>query len=75
MTEVGIDDFSMKDLIRPEGPRLKLILSAIINFAKFREEQLGVFEEMSRRSEELVEQRDKLAARQSELSGKIQYFK
>lgn len=75
MGEVGIDDFSLKDLIRPEGPRLRIILSAMINFAKFREEQLGVFEEMSRRSEELVEQRDKMLARQAELSGKIQYFK
>ncbi len=75
MGEVGIDDFSLKDLIRPEGPRLRIILSAMINFAKFREEQLGVFEEMSRRSEELVEQRDKMVARQAELSGKIQDFK
>lgn len=75
MTEVGIDDFSLKDLIRPEGPRLRLHLSAIINFTKFREEQLAVFEDFSRRSEELVEQRNKLAAREAELSGKITYFK
>ena len=34
MIEVGIEDFGFKDLIRPEGPRLRIILSAIINFAK-----------------------------------------
>lgn len=75
MVEVGIEDFSLKDLIRPEAPRLKLILSAVINFAKFREEQLGVFEEFSKKSDELVEQRNKLVSRESELSGKINYFK
>lgn len=75
MVEVGIDDFSFKDLIRPEGPRLRIILSAVINFAKFREEQLGVFEDFNRKSDELVEQRNKLAAREAELTGKINYFK
>ncbi len=75
MVEVGIDDFSLKDLIRPEGPRLRIILSAVINFAKFREEQLAVFEDFSKKAEELVEQRNKLAARDSELGGKISYFK
>jgi len=75
MLEVGIDDFSLKDLIRPEAPRLRIILSAIINFAKFREEQLGVFEDFNKKSDELVEQRNKLASRENELSGKINYFK
>jgi len=40
---VGINDFSLRDVIKPEGPRFKLILSGIINFAKFREEQLALF--------------------------------
>lgn len=75
MNVVGVDDFSLKDIIRPETPRLKLVLSAIINFAKFREEQLTVFEEFNRKSDGLVEQRNKLAARENELNGKINYFK
>lgn len=44
MTEVGIDDFSIRDLIKPEAGRVKKILSAVINFAKFREERMPVFE-------------------------------
>ena len=75
MIEVGIEDFGFKDLIRPEGPRLRIILSAIINFAKFREEQLSVFEDFNRKSDELVEQRNKFASRETELSGKINYFR
>jgi len=75
MVEVGIDDFSLKDIIRPEAPRLKVVLSALINFAKFREEQLSVFEDFSRKSEELIEQRSKYTSREAELIAKITYFK
>lgn len=71
MIEVGIEDFSLRDLIRPEYPRLRIILSAIINFAKFREEQLAVFEELSRRSEDAVEQKAKLSKRREELLARI----
>jgi kinetochore protein Nuf2 len=44
MNAVGILDFSIRDLIKPDPLRLKLILSATINFVKFREEQSAVFE-------------------------------
>jgi kinetochore protein Nuf2 len=48
MNSVGIQDFNMKDLMRPEPPRVRRILSAIINFAKFREEHLTEFEKHAR---------------------------
>lgn len=47
MEGVGIDDFTLKDVIKPEPHRLKMIFSGMINFAKFREEQLVLFEEFS----------------------------
>ena len=50
MTNVGIPDFSIRDLIKPDALRVKKILSAIINFAKFREEQLPVFDKHTERS-------------------------
>lgn len=75
MLEVGIEDFSLRDLIKPEYPRLRIILSAIINFAKFREEQLAVFEELSQRSEDALEQRAKLGKRQEELLARIASIK
>jgi len=71
MSEVGIEDFSLRDLIRPEAGRFRLILSAVINFAKFREEQLSVFEEFSRRADEALEQRQKLGKRQDELKSRV----
>ena len=48
MISVGIQDFSMKDLMRPEPLRVRRILSATINFAKFREEHLNEFEKHTR---------------------------
>ena len=50
MTQVGISDFSIRDLIKPDAQRVKNIFSAIINFAKFREEQLPVFDKHTERS-------------------------
>ncbi|KAJ3038898.1 kinetochore-associated Ndc80 complex subunit nuf2 [Rhizophlyctis rosea] len=50
INEVGVEDFSMIDILRPEGPRLRRILSAIINFVKFREERMQVFEMLTQKS-------------------------
>lgn len=75
MIEVGVEDFSLRDLIRPEGTRLRLILSAVINFAKFREEQLAVFEEFSRKSDEIVEERARLGQKKADLVKKIEMIK
>ncbi len=38
----GVRDFSMRDLAKPDPVRLRKHLSAVINFAKFREEKLQV---------------------------------
>jgi kinetochore protein Nuf2 len=57
MSCVGIDDFSLKDVLKPESSRIKMIFSGIINFAKFREQQLIFFEESSLHAEELSNRR------------------
>jgi hypothetical protein len=41
MQTIGIHDFSMTDVQKPEPLRLKRILSALINFARFREARIG----------------------------------
>ena len=41
----GLEDFSLKDVFKPEYGRTRRNLSAIINFAKFREERLIEYEE------------------------------
>lgn len=36
MSDIGINDFSIMDIIKPEPERTRRILSALINFARFR---------------------------------------
>lgn len=43
----GIYDFSLKDLQAPTPKRLRWQLSAIINLAKFREDQLLVYADLN----------------------------
>lgn len=50
MTDIYFPDFSFRDVIRPEGRRFKYILSSLINFAKFREDQLAVFEQFTHKT-------------------------
>ena len=50
MEAVGIDDFSLRDIISPTGARFRMILSGVINFAKFREEQVAVVEGLTIKS-------------------------
>lgn len=47
METCGYYDFSWRDLHIPDPKRLRLQLSAILNLAKFREEQLKVYAELS----------------------------
>lgn len=54
MSASGLQDFSLvKDLYKPEATRLRRNLSAIINFAKFREEKLSLFTELQDQSDNL----------------------
>jgi hypothetical protein len=39
-----VPDFNLKDLIKPEYARTRRNISAVINFAKFREDKVATFE-------------------------------
>ncbi len=52
---------AIQDLWKPEGPRLRRILSGIINFAKFREEKLGPYLELQEQLEAIFEDQQKLS--------------
>lgn len=66
-------DFSLKDLHKPDAQKLRRNLSAIINFAKYREEKLIAYTELQEKHEHLVSERHRLAkeneALQAELAG------
>ena len=56
----GVYDFSLRDVYKPTVDRTKRNLSAIINFAKFREEKLATQFELQERSDDLLERKLKL---------------
>jgi kinetochore protein Nuf2 len=45
MMSVGVHDFQMSDINKPESKRMVRYLSAIINFLKFRSERRAKFDE------------------------------
>lgn len=47
LSTCGYTDFSWRDLYAPTSKRLRHQLSAIINLAKFREEQIKVYGELN----------------------------
>ncbi|KAJ3092285.1 kinetochore-associated Ndc80 complex subunit nuf2 [Quaeritorhiza haematococci] len=71
MTEVGVDAFSLRDVIKPEPGPLRRILSAVINFAKFREERMVFFEQCTQKTEEINERKHVLEQQNQDLAEKV----
>ncbi|ORY79910.1 Nuf2 family-domain-containing protein [Protomyces lactucae-debilis] len=72
MKEVGYHQFALQDLIKPEPKRVLQNLSAIINFAKFREERLGVYEQYTAKASELWEDHEQILADNKELIDSVE---
>ncbi|RLN90561.1 hypothetical protein BBJ28_00022316 [Nothophytophthora sp. Chile5] len=72
----GVDDFGLQDLLAPSPKRVRRQLSALINFAKFREERLAAFSELTGRTDALLQRKTTLqeqnAALQRELDALLQ---
>lgn len=60
MHSSGVNDFTMKDLHKPESSRVIRHLSAIINFAKFREEKNLAFQEYQDNSDSIIERKQEV---------------
>jgi hypothetical protein len=50
MADIGVPEFTLIDWLKPESKRLVVILSGIINFARFRDVNLSVFDELTQRA-------------------------
>lgn len=75
MLDIGIDDFSMRDLLKPEPRRVRRCFSAVINFAKFREEKMMLFETCTRKAEEALVTREQLELNNHSLNEKLNAIK
>ncbi|KAJ3138177.1 kinetochore-associated Ndc80 complex subunit nuf2 [Physocladia obscura] len=71
LQQVGVPDFSIRDLIKPEPGHVRKILSAIINFAKFREERVSVFEQCTKKSVEVLEKRTYLLEKNNDIAERV----
>ncbi|KAI9225399.1 MAG: Nuf2 family-domain-containing protein [Piptocephalis tieghemiana] len=72
MSVVGINDFSMRELRKPEAPGVRRILSAVINFIRFRENSMNDLDQQMRRSEELLEQRERMLHEHAQMKEKLE---
>lgn len=71
MKTCGYNDFSWRDLYHPSPKRLRFQLSAIINLAKFREEQLRVYAELNEPRDEYVAKLNELNEENLELNEQL----
>jgi len=50
-----VNDFSSRDVTKPEAERVRRVLSAVINFAKFREDRQPTFFQEMREADEVID--------------------
>lgn len=67
MNTCGVVDFSWKDIHVPTSKRLRCQLSATINMAKFREEQLKIYAELNEPRHQLLVTLEELHAESAQL--------
>ncbi|KAJ2759862.1 kinetochore-associated Ndc80 complex subunit nuf2, partial [Coemansia nantahalensis] len=64
LQQVGVDDFSLRDMLKPEPARVRRILSGVCNFAMFRDDRMPTLEKYTQQADE---QAERLEALQQEL--------
>ncbi|KAJ3274324.1 kinetochore-associated Ndc80 complex subunit nuf2 [Terramyces sp. JEL0728] len=75
VTQAGVENFSLRDLLTPSVKRVRYILSAIINFCKFREDKMQIYEQCSEQAEALANQKVSLQSNLDDLTEKVNSYK
>eukprot|EP00850_Spirogloea_muscicola_P000885 SM000003S11130 [mRNA] locus=s3:1138193:1140561:+ [translate_table: standard] len=71
MYVAGVEDFTLRDLYKPEANRTMRNLAAIINFARFREERLDRYQELQSKSDALLEKKQALEEANMQLAAEL----
>lgn len=71
MNRCGIPDFTLRDLTKPEYSRTRRNVSAVINFAKFREEKVATYEQTQGESVAMEQRYSEARRRNAELKAQI----
>ncbi|KAI3647312.1 hypothetical protein MP228_007533 [Amoeboaphelidium protococcarum] len=72
---VGVGEFSIKDLIKPDPNRIKVILSGLVNFLRFREDSMSIYEELAAKSEQILKQKEAAIIKNYQLKQKLDDLK
>lgn len=72
LCDCGVEDFSIRDVIKPELERLRIILSALINYARFREERMGDLDELMDTNDQMLEEYKESIRKHRELEVQIE---
>ncbi|KAJ1670624.1 kinetochore-associated Ndc80 complex subunit nuf2, partial [Spiromyces aspiralis] len=75
MKEVGMEDFTLRDFIKPEKIRIQRILSSICNFAMFRDDRMPILEKYTLKWEQATQRNEKLRAQRTEIEELIEEIK
>ncbi|KAJ1720312.1 kinetochore-associated Ndc80 complex subunit nuf2 [Coemansia erecta] len=60
LQQVGIDDFSLRDMLYPEPGRVRRILSSVCNFAMFRDDHMHILEKYTGQADEQAQRLEML---------------
>lgn len=75
MRACGVVDFSIQDIIKPESKRVRKLMSALINFAKFREMQMSSVDALLEEREKLIQLHTEQEAINTERRATVQKIK
>lgn len=71
----GVHNFTLLDILRPDPLRTRRILSAVINFARYRSVRLNACEDLVRRADDEDERLRQVKDKNLELADKLQELK
>ena len=75
MTVCGVNDFTREDLARPDPKRLRKQLSGLINFAKFREERMELYQRITLERDEHLDRLATVEQENAQLAAQLEELK
>lgn len=69
---IGVNDFSILDIMKPEGERMRRVLSTVVNYAKYREHKCSEWYMIVKQYEATTQKLNDEMARRTELTNKVQ---
>eukprot|EP00048_Salpingoeca_helianthica_P012007 m.173712 g.173712 ORF g.173712 m.173712 type:complete len:438 (-) comp15311_c0_seq1:75-1388(-) len=75
MSTCGVHNFALRDIIRPEPKRTNRALSALINFAKFREDQVAKYQRLVTETDQLNEAKQRAEYDNADLQQRLAALK